>query len=146
MQSSTYQFPITPGQRALLLVEDHDDFRQLVKKAFECFLPGWQIREADSVASAVEQLRLSPFDVMICDMTLPDGVATDVVDALPSLTRQTTRVVVFSNHHESQIALLRARPDIHGFTSKERGLKELALLVERVASAPDFNPPPLTHV
>lgn len=145
MHALQCQPPPSPGLPALLLVEDHDSYRELVKKALGTFLPGWQIQEAGSVSAAVEELGRSAFDVVICDMTLPDGAATDVVDKLPLLQGQKTRVIVFSNHLEAQIAPLRTRTDIHGFITKERGLKELAQMVQHVAASHDFNPSVFLH-
>lgn len=147
MHSPTCQTPIHSGRSELLLVEDHDHFRGLVKQALECFLPGWVILEASSVATALDELRQSPVAVLICDISLPDGVATDVVDRLPSLHRADTRVILFSNHQAAEFEPLLARQDIHGFITKERGLKELAQLVESIAArAPDPHYPPISHV
>ena len=133
MQPSSSQSLSRSKQATLLLVEDHDDYRQLVTKALNTFLPGWQVLEGCSVASALDVFQTSVIDVMVCDLNLPDGVAFDVLDRLSPASREMTKVIIFSNHSTEQLKGIPERTDIHGYITKERGLKELAQLIERVA-------------
>jgi DNA-binding response OmpR family regulator len=67
---------------SLLHVEDDPDVRAIVAK----MLPeSWRVAVADSVASARERLHAEVFDVVLLDLSLPDGsgedLLTDVGDA-----------------------------------------------------------------
>lgn len=115
----------------VLLVEDHDGYRRIVRQALECFLPEWTVSEADGVQSAAEMLGQSRADVLVCDLILPDGTAADLVDQLPALKCDQTQVIVFSNHSAEALEPLRNRPQVRGCLMKERGLKELALMIEQ---------------
>lgn len=119
----------------ILLVEDHDGYRRIVRQALECFLPGWTLREADCLRSAAEMLRDGGARVLVCDLMLPDGTAADLVDQLPSMKCDETKVIVFSNHSAEALEPLLARPQVHGYLMKERGLRELAVMIEQAANA-----------
>jgi DNA-binding NtrC family response regulator len=118
----------------VLLVEDHDGYRRIVRQALECFLPAWTVCEADSVLAAKEVLRTGEVTVVVCDLTLPDGSATDLVGLLPSLTTKEPRVIIFSNHSAESLESLRGFHQVHDCLTKERGLKELASIIEHAAA------------
>jgi CheY-like chemotaxis protein len=61
----------------ILLVEDHDDTRQALSRLLTHF--GHQISVADNTQSALESVRLQNFDVVLCDIGLPDGSGYEVV-------------------------------------------------------------------
>lgn len=64
----------------VLLVEDH----ALVVDALTILLEsgGHEVRAARSVADAVRQAVAAPVDVLLLDLTLPDGDGLDVLDRL----------------------------------------------------------------
>jgi len=65
----------TPG-RSVLLVEDHADTREALQMFLE--MKGYVVRLAHDVRSALEAAR-EPFDVVVCDIGLPDGTGFDVM-------------------------------------------------------------------
>ena len=134
MLPSSPRPPLGVSSRPIvLLVEDHDGYRRIVRQALECFLPGWKVCEADCARSAAEMLRRDGAGVLVCDLILPDGTAADLVDQLPGLGCGDTKVIVFSNHSTEAFKPLRARQQVHGCLMKERGLRELASLIEHAA-------------
>ena len=118
----------------VLLVEDHDGYRRIVRQALECFLPTWTVCEADSVLAAKQMLQAGEVTVVVCDLTLPDGSATDLVGLLPSLTTKEPQVIIFSNHSAESLESLRGLHQVYGCLTKERGLKELASIIEQAAA------------
>lgn len=118
----------------VLLVEDHDGYRRIVRQALECFLPAWTVCEADSVLAAKQMLQACEVTVVVCDLTLPDGSATDLVGLLPTLTTQEPQVIIFSNHSVESLESLRGLHQVYGCLTKERGLKELASIIEHAAA------------
>ena len=61
----------------ILLVEDHGDTRHTLSRLLTHF--GHQIAVADSTRSALEIMASQKFDVVLCDIGLPDGTGYDVI-------------------------------------------------------------------
>jgi PleD family two-component response regulator len=55
----------------ILLVEDHGDTRHTLSRLLTLF--GHQISVADNTRSALEIMSSQKFDVVLCDIGLPDG-------------------------------------------------------------------------
>jgi PAS domain S-box-containing protein len=72
------QAPSKPAKSLrILLVEDHGDTRHTLSRLLTHF--GHQISAADSTRSALEIMASQKFDVVLCDIGLPDGSGYDVV-------------------------------------------------------------------
>ncbi|MBE7498256.1 MAG: response regulator [Verrucomicrobiaceae bacterium] len=132
MESSLLSSPSKGCRPNVLLVEDHRGYRQVVKLGLETFLDGWEVAEAESVAEAGRILRGQAFRVLVCDMVLPDGSAADVVEECAAAKSGGMRVILFSNHSEEQMKFADSHPCIHGQIAKERGVRELARLIEHL--------------
>src|SRR5205823_5859407 len=61
----------------ILLVEDHHDTAQTMARLLRGF--GYNVRLADSVASALQVAQAEHFDVIISDIGLPDGSGLDLM-------------------------------------------------------------------
>jgi PAS domain S-box-containing protein len=61
----------------ILLVEDHGDTRHTLSRLLTHF--GHQISVADSTRSALEIMASQKFDVVLCDIGLPDGSGYEVI-------------------------------------------------------------------
>jgi CheY-like chemotaxis protein len=61
----------------ILLVEDHSDTRQTLSRLLTHF--GHQISVADNTQSALEMVQSGKFDVLLCDIGLPDGDGYEVI-------------------------------------------------------------------
>lgn len=66
----------------LLLVDDHPELVELVRRAFVA--DGHLVRTANTAAAADEALADEPFDVIVLDLGLPDGSGLDVCRRLRS--------------------------------------------------------------
>jgi signal transduction histidine kinase/ActR/RegA family two-component response regulator len=64
----------------ILLVEDHADTARAMSRLLDDF--GWSVRTADSVAGALLAAEVEPFDVLLCDVGLPDGSGLDLMRQL----------------------------------------------------------------
>jgi len=88
-----------PGQ--ILLVEDDEDIAQMIVAGFE--ETGVNIEHASSRQKAVDRCLLGPPDLIILDLTLPDGDGFSLVDWLrrqPAL--RTLPLVVYSGREISE--------------------------------------------
>jgi CheY-like chemotaxis protein len=61
----------------ILVVEDHSDTLQTLSRLLTYF--GHQISVADNAQSALETVQSQQFDVVLCDIGLPDGSGYEVI-------------------------------------------------------------------
>ena len=61
----------------ILVVEDHSDTLQALSRLLNHF--GHDISPADNARSALNMIKAKEFDVVLCDIALPDGNGYDVV-------------------------------------------------------------------
>ena len=67
-----------PGKRLrILVVEDHNDTLQALSRLLSHF--GHEISLADRAQNALDMINSKEFDVVLCDIALPDGNGYDVV-------------------------------------------------------------------
>lgn len=69
----------------ILLVEDHADCADLI--ALQLRREGYAVRIAGGVGQATQLAADEPFDVLLCDLGLPDGSGLDLIRQLKSLYR-----------------------------------------------------------
>jgi signal transduction histidine kinase/CheY-like chemotaxis protein len=69
--------PIPSRHRKILLVEDHADTRYLMGRLLGRL--GYDIRTAGSVASALDVLQTDSVEVLVSDLSLPDGSGLDLM-------------------------------------------------------------------
>jgi DNA-binding NarL/FixJ family response regulator len=129
MQQANRQSFRSVTSKVILLVEDHDSYREVVRTALGKYLPGFEIVEAGSIAAALPLLESHKMDVMVVDMTLPDGSAIDLLEQAGQSIEQGMKVIVFSSHSTTEMLPVLSRSDVQGYVSKEHGLKALALVI-----------------
>jgi CheY-like chemotaxis protein len=61
----------------ILVVEDHIDTLQALSRLLNYF--GYEISTADNARSALDMINSKQFDVVLCDIALPDGNGYDVI-------------------------------------------------------------------
>ena len=61
----------------ILIVEDHDDTLQALARLLTHF--GHEISTAENAQSARSMIRSKEFDVLLCDIALPDGNGYDLI-------------------------------------------------------------------
>ena len=115
----------------ILIVDDHPVMRFGVRQLIERHWPQATIGEAASLAEALEQVRASPWDLAVLDLSLPD---TSGVEGLVQLRRAapTTRVLMLSMHDEAAYAALALQFGAAGYLTQEHAIKELVVAIERV--------------
>ena len=132
MQQANWHSNCTGNSRVILLVEDHDIYREVVRAALAKYLPDFDMVEADCVAAALPLLHSHPVEVMVIDMTLPDGSAIDLLEQCGHFIQQGVKVIVLSSHSSADMLPVLSRHDVHGFVSKEQGLKTLAEMITAI--------------
>lgn len=61
----------------ILVVEDHNDTLEALSRLLSHF--GHEISVADRAENAINQIKSKQFDVVLCDIALPDGSGYDVI-------------------------------------------------------------------
>jgi DNA-binding response OmpR family regulator len=69
----------------ILFVEDNTNTARASKAVLE--MHGYSVDIAESVADALDSLRANKYDLLISDMTLPDGTGFDVLAQSPKPVR-----------------------------------------------------------
>jgi CheY-like chemotaxis protein len=68
------------GERRILLVEDHEDTCKVTARLLN--MEGYVVRTALTAASALQACDEEKFDLLICDIGLPDGNGHEVMRQL----------------------------------------------------------------
>ncbi len=125
----------TSGEpKAILVVEDNDMYRSVVIAALKQYLPGFGVAEAASVKEALTVLRSRRIDVMVVDMTLPDGTAITLLDRAKDFVSTGLKTIVISNHSSEDMRPLVDRKDVHAYVEKTQGPRQLAQAIQAAAN------------
>lgn len=116
--------------KTLLLVEDNDSYRQIVRLSLSQRLPEYTIVEAASVQESLSAAPVEELDVAVLDMTLPDGMATDIIEAWKAPMENGLTVVVFSSYEPEEVAPSLLRMGVSAYVNKERGIKPLVQAIQ----------------
>jgi two-component system CheB/CheR fusion protein len=98
---------VTTGHmgKRILLVEDHADTANVFARMLR--RDGYDVSIATSCAQATRMCDQSTFDLLICDINLPDGDGAQVLTAARKTRPETVGIIV--SGHEGQAELARAR-------------------------------------
>ena len=101
--ASISQSPISRGNdpRHVLLVEDNELVSNALRVLFE--QTGRRVSVAGTVADAVTIARADPPDLMLVDLTLPDGDGFAVIEQLRRGNAATGVVVALTGHDEPEL-------------------------------------------
>ena len=69
----------------ILIVDDEDPIRMLLTRMME--LEGYKAFQAADCDSAIKLIKRQSFDVVLCDVFLPDGNGVDLVLDIKRLTK-----------------------------------------------------------
>ena len=122
----------------LLVVDDEPNIREVLRIVLEA--EGYDVREAETYAKGMQLLGKSTFDLVICDIVLPDGNGLDLVRSYHS-GHPDTKFVVITAHNTPAQALTALRDGAVEYLSKPFDVDELKLIVKkqmqiRTASSP----------
>lgn len=123
-----------PAQaRAILLVEDHRDTATAMTRLLRH--SGYEVRTADSVASALRAADAGAFDLMICDIGLPDGSGLDLMRQL--LARRPVKGIALSGFGtEDDVRRSREAGFLNHLTKPVDVARLEALIRQSLAEAP----------
>ncbi|HYM62955.1 MAG TPA: sigma-54 dependent transcriptional regulator [Thermoanaerobaculia bacterium] len=113
----------------VLVVDDEAVIRTAVRR----FLAnaGYEVTEADSMRSALAQMRKSGADAVILDYKLPDGTALDLLPQLHSINSGVA-VILLTAHATVDLAVSAMQSGADHFLTKPIDLPALRVVLERV--------------
>ncbi len=121
----------------ILAVDDEPNLRELLRIVLEG--DGYTVRTAASYAEGSRLLTQEQFDLVICDIFLPDGNGLDLVRTFKP-TMERTQFVVITAHTTPAHALTALREGAVEYLSKPFDIEELKLIVTKQLSRPVSGP------
>jgi two-component system response regulator PilR (NtrC family) len=121
----------------ILIIDDEANLRELLRIVLEG--EGYVTREAGTVAEAHQQLARETFDLVLCDIFLPDGSGLDVVRSHRA-THESTQFIVVTAHTTPAHALTALREGAVEYLSKPFDIDELKLVIAKQLSRPSEIP------
>jgi DNA-binding NarL/FixJ family response regulator len=115
----------------VLIVDDHERVRRGVREALARTLGEAELGEAGSAAEALRRVEQEPWDVVLLDLSLPDGSGVETLRALRAL-RPALPVLVMSMHPESQYGPVARAAGAAGYLPKGSDPETIAAAVRGV--------------
>lgn len=129
----------------ILIVDDHDvvrvGFRQILSEHSRFKVTG----EANCAKQAFELLRKETFDIVLLDLSLPDGSGVDILRKIRERYPD-TKVLMLSGFAEEQYGVNMLRAGAAGFLSKTCTSEQLINAIEVIAIGRRYVSPKLTEI
>lgn len=130
----------------MMLVDDHPIVRRGVRDILVEAFPTSSIEEVGSGGEAMSRIRAHRWDLIILDLTLPDGSGLDVLEQVRGLQNQLP-VLILSMHGADQFARRAIAAGASGYLTKETADTELVTAVTKIIrGATHFGPDILDEV
>ncbi len=122
--------PAPPPRERLLVVDDDPVTCRLLEEVFAG--EGYEVEKAHSAQGAVERHRAAPFDAVISDIRMGEGLATGL-DALRTLKAESPDlvVVIITAFGSMDTAIEAMRGGAFDYVSKPFKIEEIKLAVRR---------------
>lgn len=116
----------------ILIVDDHAIVRQGLRQILTESDGGIVIKEADSGAEAIRQVREGVWDVVVLDISLPDR---NGIDTLKQIKKEYPKipVLMLSMHEEGLYAIRALKAGASGYITKQSAPGELMAAIHQVA-------------
>ncbi len=113
----------------ILVVDDERSIREFLSILLE--QEGYQVASADTVAAGIAALERSPFEIVMCDLKLPDGTGIEVLQAAQRL-QHPAKFVIITAHTTPQHALASLRAGAAEYLSKPFDVDDLKLILAKL--------------
>ena len=117
----------------IMLVDDHPIVRRGVREILQDAFPGASVREVSFGSDAILLVLTEPrWDMIILDLTLPDGSGIDVLSRIREVNPRLP-VLILSMHSADQFARRALGAGASGYLTKDAAYTELVAAVSSVA-------------
>ncbi len=121
----------------VLVVDDEPDLRTLYELTL--LREGLHVQSADTVRSALDRLAEHPFDVLITDMRLPDGLGLELLQHVNATGRQ-EQTIVITAYGSADNAVQALKAGAFDYLTKPVDLKHLRQAVASAARQASARP------
>lgn len=121
---------------SVVLVDDHRVVRGGLRSVFEAEPDLDVIGEADSLAEGTDLMRVLRPDVLVCDVTLPDGNGIDLVRRVRT-ERPELGIVVLTMHGDDETLLAALDAGASALVLKSAQLEDVLSAVRQAAASPE---------
>lgn len=115
------------SKKHILLVEDDQPLRESIRKFL--MQNDFLVAESATMASALEQLDGDGFDLILLDLSLPDGNGLDILQTFSE--KYQDRIIVLTGTGSIETAVLAMKKGAHDFLQKPVNPEILLLTLER---------------
>ena len=116
----------------VLVADDHAIVRRGVREILEEAPLGLTVNEAGSAAETLKAVRDNTYDIILLDISFPDGSGLDVLRQIRAHSPQ-TRVLLLSMYPEEQYAQRALRSGASGYLTKDSAPNELVIAIQKIA-------------
>jgi DNA-binding NarL/FixJ family response regulator len=135
-----------PTAMRIMLVDDHPIVRRGVSEILAGAFPQAAIEQVGSGGEAIALARSQSWDIIILDLTLPDGSGLDVLKRIREIQSRLP-VLILSMHTADQFARRAIAAGASGYLTKDTADEELVAAVTRlIRGGKYFGPQVLEHV
>ena len=120
--------PTMAGKGNLLLVEDHQDSARALAGLLET--RGYKVDSAPTVAAALEALEREEFDLLICDLGLPDASGIDLIKEIRRT--KTTPAIALTGFGLQQDIERAQQAGFNSHLTKPVNLRKLEVIIRRL--------------
>jgi two-component system, OmpR family, KDP operon response regulator KdpE len=110
----------------VLIIDDEPQIRRFLRAGFE--LHGFSVREAENAADGLKAATLTPPDLIVLDLLLPDLDGAEVLERLRSWSNVPVIVLSIESDEEEKVRLLKMGAD--DYVVKPFGIAELLARAE----------------
>jgi len=122
------------GKKHILVIDDEHSIREFLTILLE--KEGYQVSSADAVASGIGSLDRASYDLVICDLKLPDGSGLEVLREARR-RRLSARFIIITAHTTPHHALESLRAGAAEYLSKPFNVEDLKAIVSKLISQGD---------
>lgn len=121
----------------VLIADDHAVVRRGVREILEDATLGLSVDEVSSATETVKAVRENSYDVVILDISFPDGHGLEVLQQIHSVQPR-IRVLILTIHPEIQYALRALRLGAAGYLSKDSAPDEIVTAIQQVITGKNY--------
>lgn len=113
----------------ILIIDDEDSLREFLRMLLE--QEGYRVDEADSVGSAQNLLANDSFDLILCDIMMPDGSGLDLLKEIKGSSAAETAVIMMTAYSSTKSAIEAMKLGAYDYVPKPFDVDELKAVIEK---------------
>jgi DNA-binding NarL/FixJ family response regulator len=129
----------------VLLVDDHNIFRQSLREVLENVEGVTVVAETGSGREAVSQTLADKIDVVLLDISMPDTHGIDVLKQIRQAS-DTISVIMLSMHADTQYGIRAFKAGASGYLTKDCSSEQLVDAIRKVYNGGKYITPELSEI